>query len=125
MPMKKLPARFFKTENGKEPVRDWLQGFARPDKQMIGEDISRVEFGWPIGMPTCEAMGDGIFQTRTDLSSNRIARVFFCVEEGHMYLLHSIIKKTPRTPPDDLEVARKRRKAVLKRLADEKKSQKS
>ena len=122
--MKKLPAIFFKTENGKEPVRDWLQGLIRPDKQAIGEDVSRVEFGWPVGMPTCEAMGDGIFQTRTDLATNRIARVFFCAEEGHLYLLHAIIKKTPRTPPDDLELARKRRRIVLRRLAEKKKKRK-
>lgn len=75
-------------------------------------------------MPTCEAMGDGIFQTRTDLATKRIARVFFCAEEGQMYLLHSIIKKTPRTPPEDLELARKRRKIILKRLADKKKKKK-
>lgn len=118
--MKKLPAIFFKTENGKEPVRDCLQGFTRSDKQAIGEDIKRVEFGWPIGMPTCEAMGDGMFQTRTNLATNRIARVFFCVEEGHMYVLHVIVKKTPRTPPDDLELARKRRRIVLKRLSEQK-----
>jgi phage-related protein len=122
--IKKLPAIFYKTSNGKEPVRDWLQGLAKPDKQMIGEDIKRVEYGWPIGMPTCKPLGQGIFETRTDLPSERIARVFFCVEEGNVYLLHGIVKKTQKTPLKDIEMARSRRQAVLNWLS-EKRVQKS
>jgi hypothetical protein len=50
---KRIPARFYSTEAGNEPVRDWLLGLSREERKIIGVDIKTVEFGWPIGMPTC------------------------------------------------------------------------
>jgi transcriptional regulator with XRE-family HTH domain len=42
------------------------------------------------------------------LSQNRIARVLFYIDaKGRMVLLHGFIKKTQKTPPADLELARK------------------
>ncbi|NDY56819.1 type II toxin-antitoxin system RelE/ParE family toxin [Desulfovibrio sulfodismutans] len=111
--MKRLPAYFYRTETGKEPVREWLQSLNRDDRKAVGEDVKLVEFGWPVGMPTCKPMGEGVFEIRTVLSGGRISRIFFCAEEGGMYLLHGIIKKTQKTPKGDLEIARKRRKNVL------------
>lgn len=108
--LKKLTARFYRTEAGNEPVREWLKKLGRPDCTIIGEDIMTVEFGWPIGMPTCKPMGNGLFEIRTDLPGNRIARVLFCVEEGQMFLLHGFIKKTKKTAKEDLALSFKRKK---------------
>ena len=59
-------------------------------------------------MPVCRPLGDGIFEIRTHLAQNRIARVLFYVDtKGRMVLLHGFVKKTQRTPLDDLELARK------------------
>ncbi len=49
--LKILPARFFKTASGTEPVREWLKGLDKEDSRIIGGDIRTVEYGWPIGMP--------------------------------------------------------------------------
>lgn len=46
-----LDVRFFRTEAGAEPVRDWLRTLSATDKKAIGEDIKTVQFGWPLGMP--------------------------------------------------------------------------
>ena len=108
---KRIQAAFFRTENGKEPVRDWLKGLEKEDRLAIGADVKTAEFGWPIGMPTCRPMGDGLFEVRTNLQ-NRIARVLFCVEAGRMVLLHGFIKKDQKTPKKDLELARRRRKQL-------------
>ena len=69
-----------------------------------------MEYSWPIGMPLCRPMGRGLWEVRSNLPDNRIARVLFCIAEGHMVLLHGFIKKTARTPDDDLALARKRMK---------------
>jgi phage-related protein len=105
---KRVPAIFFRTEAGGEPLRDWLKSLPSPeDRKRIGEDIKTVEFGWPIGMPACRPLGDGIYEVRTNLKQNRIARVFFYIDKmGRMVLLHGFIKKTQRTPDEDLELAR-------------------
>ena len=84
-------------------MRDWLKELSREDRKRIGEDIKTVEFGWPIGMPVCRPLGDGIYEVRTSLAQNRIARVLFYIDKkGRMVLLHGFIKKTRRTPDEDL-----------------------
>jgi protein phosphatase len=75
--LKRVPAIFYRTEAGSEPVRVWLREMDPKDRRMVGEDIKTVEFGWPIGMPTCRPMGDGLHEVRTRLPGNRIVRVFF------------------------------------------------
>ncbi len=109
---KRVPAIFFQTEAGGEPVRDWLKSLPSPeDRKRIGEDIKTVEFGWPIGMPVCRPLGDGIYEVRTSLAQNRIARVLFYIDKkGRMVLLHGFIKKTQKTPDEDLDLARSNKK---------------
>jgi Phage derived protein Gp49-like (DUF891) len=83
--LKRIPAVFFRTESGAEPVRKWLRAMEPEDRRLIGEDIRTVEFGWPIGMPTCRPMGDGLHEIRTHLPYNRIARVFFYVDNNQKF----------------------------------------
>ena len=105
--LKRMPAIFFRTKAGNEPVRNWLKDLDKEDRRLIGEDIKLVEFGWPIGMPTCRPMGEGLHEVRTSLSGNRIARVLFYVDRlQRMVLLHAFIKKTRSTPADELDLAR-------------------
>lgn len=106
---KRLPAVFYRTAAGSEPVREWLKELPRADRLAIGEDIKDVEFSWPIGMPLCRNMGQGLWEVRTELR-NRIARVLFCVFGEQMVLLHGFIKKTRKAPPGDLELARQRKR---------------
>ena len=107
--LKRIEAIFFRTRAGGEPVRDWLKSLSPiEDRKQIGVDIKAVEFGWPIGMPVCRPLGDGLYEVRSSLSQNRIARVLFYIDvKGRMVLLHGFIKKTQKTPPADLELARK------------------
>ena len=110
--LKKIRAFFYRTADGKEPVREWLKEMSRSDCREIGQDIATVEYGWPIGMPVCRALGGGLWEVRSHLPSHRIARVFFSITDGRMILLHGIIKKTHKTPDQDLALARKRMKEV-------------
>lgn len=74
---KRVPAIFYRTEAGGEPAREWLRGLLPEDRKRIGEDVKTVEFGWPVGMPVCRPLGDAIYEVRTSLGQNRIARVLF------------------------------------------------
>src|SRR4051812_46259201 len=106
--LKRVPAFFFQTENGNEPVRNWLKSMAPEDRRAIGNDIRTVEYGWPIGMPTCRSLGEGLHEVRTDLEGNRIARVLFYIDaRQRMVLLHGFVKKTQATPESDLRLAKR------------------
>lgn len=109
-----LPATFYRTAAGVEPVRKWLKALPREDKRIVGTDIATVEFGWPVGMPTCRALTSrrGLWEVRSSLTQNRIGRVLFFVHQGQMVLLHGFIKKTQETPTEDLDLAVKRQKEV-------------
>jgi phage-related protein len=107
---KRLPARFYRTSGGREPVRDWLRALPLTDRKTIGEDIKDVEFSWPIGLPLVRPLGRGLWEVRSRLANGRIARVIFCVDRGEMFLLHGFIKKTQKTPQQDLELALERMK---------------
>jgi phage-related protein len=95
----KTPLRFFRAGGGKEPVRDWLKTLEAPDRQAIGLDLMRAQWRWPVVMPLCRAMGQGLWELRTTLPSNRIARVLLCLHEETLIALHGFIKKTQKTRP--------------------------
>ena len=81
-------------------------------RRAIGYDIATAEFGWPVGMPVCRPMGQGLYEIRSNLVGNRISRVFFSFADGQMILLHAMIKKTQTSPKADLDLARKRMRDV-------------
>jgi phage-related protein len=105
---RKIPVVFYRTPAGAEVVRDWLRGLDEIDRNAIGQDLMRVQFRWPVGMPLCRAMGGGLWEVRSDLADSRIARVLFKVQQGRILVLHGFIKKTRKTPANDLALARKR-----------------
>lgn len=109
---KKLPAVFYRTANGNEPVREWLLALAPQDRKIIGTDIAVVEYGWPVGMPVCRPLGHGLWEVRSQIADGRIARVIFCIADDRLILLHGFIKKTSQTPRGDLGIARSRQKDV-------------
>ena len=100
--------RFFRTEAGNEPVREWLAGLPREQRRLIGIDIKTVQLGWPLGMPVVRKLEPGLWEVRTDLG-DCIARVLFTLVGTDMLLLHGFIKKSQKTPSVELLTARLRK----------------
>lgn len=65
--LKRLPARFYRADSGREPVRDWLRGLELDERKVLGEDIKDVEFSWPIGMPLVRSLGQDMWEVRSSL----------------------------------------------------------
>ena len=108
--LKRLPAYFYRTDSGREPVREWLQGFKPADRKIIVEVIKDLELTWPIGMPMVRSLGRDLWEVRSSLTGGKIARVVFCVDESRMILLHGFIKKSQKTPQKEIDLALKRKK---------------
>jgi phage-related protein len=110
----KIPVVFYRTRAGTEVVRDWLRGLAKEDRDVIGQDLMRVQYRWPVGMPLCRSLGQGLWEVRSDLSGNRIARVFMVFTGERIIALHGFVKKTQKTPVAELALALKRKGEFLR-----------
>src|SRR4051812_29287162 len=85
---KKIPLKFYRSAAGSELVRDWLNSLPPDDCRAIGLDLMRVQYGWPVGMPLCRSLGKGLWEVRTTLPSDQIARVLFCFYTDQLFVLH-------------------------------------
>jgi phage-related protein len=94
-----VPAVFFRTAAGGEPVREWLKALpSSEDRKRAGEEIKTAEFGWPLGMPVCRPLGGGIYEVRTSLEQNRIARVLFYIDKRAGWSYCMGLSRRPRRP---------------------------
>jgi phage-related protein len=107
-PRPKTPVKFYRTAAGTEVVRDWLRGLDDDERNVIGLDLMRAQFRWPVGMPLCRSLGTGLWELRTNLAGNRIARLIFCAKPDGLLILSGFIKKTRKTPDAELALARRR-----------------
>ncbi len=103
-----IPAYFWQTKAGNQPVREWLKNLPKIDRQVLGDDLRLLQLAWPIGMPLCKSLGKGLWELRSSLSGQRIARVLFTFFDGDLVLLHGFIKKNRKIPKADLDLARDR-----------------
>lgn len=110
--LKPIPVVFWRSATGREPVREWLNELSREDKRTIGRDIAKVQYGWPMGLPLCRPLSAGLWEVRASLPSKREARILFGFHDGMLVALHAMIKKTQKTPAEDLTLARQRFKEL-------------
>lgn len=93
-------------------MREWLTELPLDDRRIIGRDMAKVQFGWPLGLPLCRPLSGGLWEVRSSLPSKREARVLFGFHDGELIAVHAFIKKAQRTPPEELTLARQRLKEV-------------
>ena len=111
MPLAPILEVRYATDQGREPVRDWLKSLTPGARKAIGEDIKPVQFGWPLGMPLVRKMEPGLWEIRSTIDTG-IARVLFTTTGPVMVLPHGFIKKSGKTPKDDLKLTLRRAKEI-------------
>lgn len=104
-----MPVVFYKEESGNQPVREWLLSLSKEIRRIIGKDLRTVQIGWPLGMPLVRSMGKGLWEVRSHIP-NGTARIIFMMSKGEIILLNGFIKKSQKTPADELDLAKKRAK---------------
>jgi phage-related protein len=101
------------TASGNEPVREWLHQLDKEDRANMGAELRTVQMGWPLGMPLCRPMGDGLHELRVSLAKGkREARLLFCVHDETIVGLHAFFKTTRTTPDSELNLAKRRMRAM-------------
>lgn len=114
-PKKVINAEFYQTDAGDEPVREFLRKELTPaERTAAGKDIRTVEYGWPVGMPVCKDLKNGLLEVRTELD-RKICRILFGIYGSRMALFHGFIKKSQSTPRADMITALDRKRNMENR----------
>ena len=100
---------FYRLESGKSPVEDFLDSLNSKMRNKAVRSLELLEeFGNTLREPNSKAMGDGLFELRIKFSS-----------KNKIVLTNGFVKKTQRTPPAEIELARKYRADYERRHSHE------
>lgn len=107
---------FYETEDGKEPVADFLDSLdQKMNAKLVGLMELLEEKGTELREPYSAPLGEGIFELRCKLGSNITRVLFFFYVGKHIVVTNGFVKKTQKTPPAEIKLAKDRRKDWLKR----------
>ena len=105
-------------EGNRGPVKDYLDGLAKDRPKAFTRLAVDLEVLAAEGLRsqqiTVRPLGSKLWELKREYDGVQY-RLFFGVKKGAVWILHSIEKKSAKTPKDDLELARKRLKEVLRR----------
>lgn len=106
-----FPIRLYMEASGKIPVYEWLKDFDKSERKIIDRDIKYIQYTWPWKMPLIKPLGGGLMEIRSKLKDRQV-RIFFILHEGAIILLHGFVKKTQKTPNNEIDIAQKRAKQI-------------
>ena len=101
----------YETEDGKEPVVEFLDSLdPKMSAKLIGLMELLEEKGTELREPYSAPLGDGIFELRCKLGSNITRALYFFFVGKHIVVTNGFVKKTQKTPPAEIKLAKDRRK---------------
>lgn len=101
---------FYKSDTGNEPALEWFRALDPEERRVVGYDLRVLQLGFPMGMPLCKSLGDGLWELRSTLP-RKIARVIFFLDGQTFIVVHGFIKKSQKTPKEELTTAKARKSA--------------
>lgn len=105
---------FYQTAKGRIPVWEFLEQLERDNPKLQVKVLRNIELlekrGVRLSHPFVKAVGDGLFELRSQFSSN-ISRIFYFFVAGEKIVLtNGFVKKTPKIPSSELEKAKRYKK---------------
>lgn len=114
--MRNYEAIFYEKEDGSQPAKEFILSLDAPMRAKVLKTIEFIEdVGPQARMPYSEQLEDGIFEVRAKVGSN-ISRVLYFFFVGKKIILtNGFVKKTQKTPKEELQRAKRYRKDYLSR----------
>jgi phage-related protein len=109
---------FYYPEGDSGPVKDYLNWLVQERPKAFARLIVDLEVLGAEGLRsqqvTVRPMGDKLWELKRQYDGIQY-RIFFCIYKSAIWLLHSIEKTSAKTPKDDLDLAKKRLRKVMRR----------
>ncbi len=107
---------FYEKKNGECPVEEFL---AKLDVKMRAKMVGLLEIleekGNLLREPYSKHLEDGIFEIRCKVGSNITRVLYFFYYEGKIILTNGFVKKTQKTPHEEIRLAKSRRNDYIER----------
>ena len=112
----KFEVEFYETKNGIQPVREFILS---QEKKFIAKTLDMIQLlqdnGYQLREPYSKALEDGIFELRIKLGNNISRIMYFFYVDQHIILTNGFLKKTQKTPRNEIEKAKKYRADYMDR----------
>ena len=106
----------YASEDGKEPVAEFLDSLdQKMNAKLIGLMELLEEKGTELREPYSAPLEDGIFELRCKLGSNITRTLYFFYVGKRIVVTNGFVKKTQKTPPGEIKLAKDRRKDWIER----------
>ena len=103
-----MEIKFYEDTAGRVPVIEFLDSLDIKMRQKMLRSIQALQdMGISLRMPLSESLDDGIFKLRAKTGTNISRVMYFFVVGDRAVLTHGFIKKTQKTPPREIERAKK------------------
>ena len=101
---------FYQDSQGNIPVQDFIYQHSAKVKAKILRYINLLQdFGLSLGQPYIEKLtGSDVWELKIRHSSNYYRILYFASSGRRFVLLHAFLKKTAKTPKNELEIAQNR-----------------
>ena len=107
----------YEKEDGESPVEDFINGLdVKMRAKMYGLLSILQEKGNTLREPYSKHLDDGIFELRCKVGSNITRVLYFFYYEGKIILTNGFVKKTQKTPPEEIRLAKERRADYIERM---------
>jgi len=107
---------FYDLADGTKPAGDFLLGLPMKMRAKITRTISMLESGGTaLREPHSKHLDDGIFELRAKVGSDITRVLYFFVIGRRIIITHGFVKKTDKTPPNEIKKAKQYRHEFLSR----------
>lgn len=108
---------FYEKENGDCPVEEFINSLdVKMRAKMVGLLELLEEKGNQLREPYSKPIDDGIFEIRCKVGNNITRVLYFFYYEGKIILTNGFVKKTQKTPPEEIKLAKERRADFKERM---------
>ena len=105
----------YQKENGDIPIKDFLNSLdVKMRAKMYGLIGILKEKGNQLREPYSKNLDDGIFELRCKVGRNITRVLYFFYYKGQIVLTNGFVKKTQKTPPEEVELAKKEDLIILR-----------